>query len=113
MRPQWNKGLGREIYVPRRPQEDERREIKRTDIQLNRNKEQSRIGGGYFRNFGDEIPQRPENTEQENNINEKRDTESTTSSNTEETVTIHEPGAYPAIPLQEYRDGPIEDMAVH
>ena len=29
MRPQWNRGLGREIYVPRRPKEDERREIKK------------------------------------------------------------------------------------
>ena len=50
MRPKWNKGLGREIYVPRRPEEDERREIKRIDIQLKRKQEQSRIGGGYFRN---------------------------------------------------------------
>ena len=39
--------------------------------------------------------------EQENSINENRDTESTTSSNTEEAVTIHEPGAYPVIPVQE------------
>ena len=113
MRPQWNKGLGREIYVPRRPEEDERREIKRIDIQLKRKQEQSRIGGGYFRNFGDEIPQRPENTEQESNNIENRDTKSTTSSNTEKTVTTHEPGAYCAIPVQEYRDGPIEDIAVH
>ena len=28
-------------------------------------------------------------------------------------MTIHEPGAYPAIPVQEYRDGPIEDKPVH
>ena len=28
-------------------------------------------------------------------------------------MTIHEPGAYPAIPVQDYRDGPIEDIAVH
>ena len=27
MRPHWNKNLGREIYIPRRPEEDERREI--------------------------------------------------------------------------------------
>ena len=46
MRPQWNRGLGREIYVPRRPEEDERKEIKRIDIQLKRKLEQSRIGGG-------------------------------------------------------------------
>ena len=56
MRPQWNKGLGRELYVPGRPEEDERREIERIDIQLKRKQEQSRIGAGYFRNFGDEIP---------------------------------------------------------
>ena len=28
MRPQWRRGLDREIYVPRRPHEDKRREIK-------------------------------------------------------------------------------------
>ena len=112
MRPQWNKGLGREIYVPRRPEEDEGREVKRIDIQLKRKQEQSRIGGGYFRNFGNEILQRPENTKQGSNNIENRDTESATSSNTEEAVTTHEPGAYPAIPVQEYRDGPIEDIAV-
>ena len=28
-------------------------------------------------------------------------------------MTIPEPGAYPAIPVQEYRDGPVEDIAVH
>ena len=39
MRPQWIKGLGREICVPRRPEEDERREIKRIDIQLKRKQE--------------------------------------------------------------------------
>ena len=94
-------------------EEDERREIKRIDIQLKTKQEQSRISGGYFRIFGDEIPQRPENTEQGSNNIENRDTESTTSSNTEEAVTTHEPGAYPAIPVQEYRDGPIEDIAVH
>ena len=107
MRPQWNRCQGREIYVPRRPEEDERREMKRIDIQLKRKQEESRIGGGYSRNFGDEIPQRPETT------NENRDTESTTSSNSGEAVTTHEPEASPAIPVQVYRDGPIEDIAVH
>ena len=34
MRLQWNRALGREIYVPRRPEEDERKEIKKFDIQL-------------------------------------------------------------------------------
>ena len=113
MRSQGNKGLGREIYVPRRPEEDERREVKRIDIRLKRKQEQSRIGGGYIRNFGDEIPRRSENTEQGNNNNENRDTESTISSNTEEAVTKHEPGSYPAQPFQECRDGPIEDIAFH
>ena len=45
-RPQWNRGLGRKIYVPRIPEEDKRREIKRNDIQLKRKQEQSLIGGG-------------------------------------------------------------------
>ena len=40
------------------------------------------------------------------------DNESTTSSSPEEPVTTQEPGAYPAIPVQEYRDGPIEEIAV-
>ena len=95
------------------PEEDERRGIKRINIRVKRKQELSRVGGGYFRDFGDEKPQRPENTEQENSNNENRDTESATSSNTEEAVTIHEPGAYPAIPVQENRDSPIEDIAVH
>ena len=34
MRPQWNKKLGREIYLPRRSEENERREIKHIDLQL-------------------------------------------------------------------------------
>ena len=34
MRPQWNKNLGRDIYLPRRPEENEKREIKRIDLQL-------------------------------------------------------------------------------
>ena len=57
MRPHWNKNLGREIYIPRRQEEDKRREIKRIDIQLRRKIRESHIGGGYLQNFGDEIPQ--------------------------------------------------------
>ena len=34
MRPHWNKNLGREIHVPRRPAENTRCEIKRIDFQL-------------------------------------------------------------------------------
>ena len=64
MKPQWNKNLGREIYIPRRPEEDERREIKRIDVQLRRKIRVSHIGGGYFQNFGEEIPQR-QTTEQQ------------------------------------------------
>ena len=36
--PHWNKNLGSEIYVPRRPEERERREIKRIDLQLKKKK---------------------------------------------------------------------------
>ena len=56
MRPHYNKNLGREIYIPRRPEEDERREIKRIDIQLRQKIREQHIGGGYFQNFGDDIP---------------------------------------------------------
>ena len=51
-----NRNLGREINIP---EEDERREIKRIDRQLKRKKRESHIGRRYFRNFGDEILQRP------------------------------------------------------
>ena len=67
MRPHWNKNLGRGIYITRRPDEDERREIKRIDIQLKRKIRESHIGGGYFQNFGDERPQR-QTTEQQQQI---------------------------------------------
>ena len=66
------------------------------------------MGGSYFRYFGDEIPQRTGQDEET-----QKDAESTTSNNPEEAVATHEPGAYPAIPVQEYRDGPIEEIAVH
>ena len=61
MRPQWNRNLGRKIYIPRRPEEDERKEIKRIrknskDLQLKRKERESHIGREYFRNFGEEIP---------------------------------------------------------
>ena len=42
-----------------------------------------------------------------------RDTESTASNNSEEAISTHETGTYPAIPVQEYRAGPIEEIAVH
>ena len=46
MRPQWNKNVGREIYLPRRPDENKRREIKRIDLQLQRKERDTNIGGG-------------------------------------------------------------------
>ena len=120
MRPHFNKNLGREIYIPRRPEEDERREIKRIDIQLRQKIREQHIGGGYFQNFGDDIPQRQNTEQQQTERNEpapgnetNRDTESTVSNNSEEAVATHEPGTYPTIPVQEYRDGPIEEIAVH
>ena len=39
MKPLWNKNLCSEIYLPKRPEENERREIKRIDLQLKRKKE--------------------------------------------------------------------------
>ena len=120
MRPQWNRNLGREIYLPRKPEEDERRKIKRIDLQLKRREREFRIGGGYFQIFGDEMPQRQPQEQQQpaNNGNPRenetsRDTESTTSNNSEDAAATHEPGAHPAIPVQEDRDGPIEEIAVH
>ena len=93
MRPHFNKNLGREIYIPRRPEEDERREIKRIDIQLRQKIREQHIGGGYFQNFGDDIPQRQNTEQQQTERNEpapgnetNRDTESTVSNNSEEAV---------------------------
>ena len=116
MRPQWNKNLGREIYLPRRPEENERREIKRIDLQLKR--KDTRISGGYFQDFEDEIPQLQPQEQQQQQQPEKphennKDPESTTTNNSEDAVATHEPAAYPAIPVQEYRDRPIEEIAVH
>ena len=70
MQPQWHRGLGRDIHVPRRPEEDERREIKGIDLQLKGKEKEARIGGGYFRNFGDEIPPRPQSQDQTDGRNE-------------------------------------------
>ena len=115
MRPQWNKHLGREMYLSRRPEENERREIKRINLQLKRKERDTHIDGGYFQGFGDKIPQRqPQEQQQPANPQENnKDAESTTSNNSNDAVATHEPGAYPAIPVQEYRDGPIEEIDVH
>ena len=81
---------------------------------------ESHIGGGYFRNFSLEIPQRPTQEQEQANGNEtprdnetNRDAESTTSNNSEDAVATHETGAYPAIPVEDYRNLPIEEIAVH
>ena len=120
MRHQWHKKLEREIRLPRRPDDVERKEIKRIDIRLRRKEENSvtHIGGGYFEIFGDETPQTP-GTSAENNpetISIQKaapDTESTVSSSPEEPVITETPGSYSAIPVLVYRDGPIEEIAVH
>ena len=59
MRHHWHKKLEREILLPRRPDDVDRKEIKRIDIRLRRKEENrvTHIGGSYFKNFGDEIPQ--------------------------------------------------------
>ena len=120
MRHHWHKKLEREILLPRRPDDVDRKEIKRIDIRLRRKEENrvTHIGGGYFKNFGDEIPQASGtsseiNTETTKTQKHTPDTESTVSSTPEEPVITEEPGPYPAIPVQEYREGPIEEIAVH
>ena len=76
------------------------------------------IGGGYFKIFADKIPQASGtsseiNTETVNTQKHTPDTESTISSTPEEPIITEEPESYPAIPVQEYRDGPIEEIALH
>ena len=90
------------------------------DIRLRRKEENrvTHIGGGYFKNFRDEIPETPGTSAETNpeTISTQKaapDTESTVSSSPEEQVITEEPGSYPAIPVQEYRDCPIEEIAVH
>ena len=75
MRPQWNKTLGREIYLPKRPEENERRELKRINLQWKRRERETHIGGSYFQDFGDDILQRqPQEQQQpqENNNNPQK-----------------------------------------
>ena len=120
MRHHWRKKLEREILLPRRPDDVDRKEIKRIDIRLRRKEENrvTHIGGGYFKNFGDEIPQASGtsskiNMETINTLKPAPDTESTVSSSPEEPVITEEPGSYPAIPFQDYREVPIEEIVVH
>ena len=119
MRHHWHKKLEREILLPRRPDDVDRKKIKRIDIRLRRKEENrvTHIGGGYFKNIEDEIPQTSDtsseiNTETINTQKPAPDTESTVSSSPEEPVITEEPGSYPAIPVQDYREGPIEEIAV-
>ena len=116
MRHHYNKKLERHILVPRRPDEEERKEVKRIDLRLKRKEEHriTHIGGGYFKNFGDQSPQEHQEhgASTEKPMETNRETESTVSSTPEEPVTTQESGAYPAIPVQEFRDGPIEEIAV-
>ena len=118
MRYQWYKKLDREILLPRRPNDGDRKEIKRLDIRLRRKECRDRhLGGGYFEDFGDEIPTttgpytetNPDRMSIQKVIH---DTESTVSSTPEEPTTTQEPGTYPAIPVEKYRDGPIEELSV-
>ena len=120
MRHHWHKKLEREILLPRRPDDVDRKEIKRIDIRLRRKEENrvTHIECGYFKNFGDEYPQASGTTSEINTetINTQKptpDTESTVFSTPEEPVITEEPGSYPAIPVQDYREGPIEEIAVH
>ena len=115
---QWHKKLEREILLP--TDDADRRDIKRIDIRLRRKQENcvTHIRGGYLKHFGDEITQAPGTSTDANpeliSIQKTaQNTESTVYSSPEEPVTTQEPGSYPAIPVQEFRDGPIEEIAVH
>ena len=100
--------------MPRRLRENESLEIKRIDLQLKKKNRESHIGGGYLRDFEDEIPQRTTQDGKTHRENEtQRDAKSTTSNNSEAALATHELGAYPAIPVHDNRDGPIEEIAVH
>ena len=118
-RHQRHKKLDREILLPRRTNDGDRREIKRIDIRRRRKEEcrDTHLGGGYFKDFGDEIPPAAGSTTETNpdTIGIQKatyETESTVSLSPEEPTTTKEPGSYPAIPVQDYRDGPIEGIAV-
>ena len=84
MRHHYNKKLERQILVPRRPDEEERKEVKRIDLRLKREEEHRipHIGGRYFKNFGDQSSQehREHGTSAETPMETSRETESTASS---------------------------------
>ena len=58
MRYSWHKRLERELLLPRRLCDTDRRESRRIDAQLRRKEEcqDTHLGHGYFKDFGDEIP---------------------------------------------------------
>ena len=91
MRHHYNKKLERQILVPRRPDEEERKEVKRIDLRLKRKEEHriTHIGGGYFKIFGDQSSQEHQEhgTSAETPMETNRETESTASSTPEEPVT--------------------------
>ena len=95
MRHHYSKKLERQFLVPRRPDEEERKEVKRIDIRLKRKEEHqiTLIGGGFFKNVGDQTPpqQQEPGTTAETPMETNRETESMTSSKPEEPVTTQDP----------------------
>ena len=116
MRHLCNKKFERQILVRRRPDEEERKKVKRIDLCLKR-KEAHRIvhiGGEYFNNFGHQTSQEQQEpgSSAETPLETNRETESTVSSTPEDPVTTQEPGAYSAIPVHDFREGPTGENAV-
>ena len=121
-----------------RTQNAERREIKKIDLRLKQKEENrnARLGGGYFEYNQPKQPDNKEEAEQQNpdqagtsgsntkinntpirsrepSPNNGEDTSNVSSMQDKEPPTTKEPGSYPAIKVHEYRDGPIEEIAVH
>ena len=75
------------------------------------------LEGRYFKDFNDEVSPAPGTSTETNpytiSTQKYQDTESPVSSTPEEPTSTQEPETYPAIPVQKYRDGPIEEIAVH
>ena len=102
------------------PEKTRRRREKRNEKKLRRNEEcrDTHFCGEYFKAFGDEIPQ-PATQSSETNSDvitipkPAMDTDLTALYSLEDTVTTQEMGAYPGISLKAYRDGPVEEIAVH
>ena len=119
MRYHRHRKLEKEIFLPRRPDEGDRKEKKnRHSPKKKKEYRDTHLGGGYFVDFDDQIPPTPGTSAETNpdtirrQKKTKQDTESTVSSTPEEPTITQKQGTYPAIPVQEYRDGPIEEIAV-